>query len=93
MSSPASRARLRGVRLVARAVMEVLQAADTEIVGNCDTGEAELHPEQLGQELGRAVEGQAVDFVVGRHDGADSGLVDDGAKWCRNDVAQMPRAQ
>ena len=91
MSSPASSAAPRRVRFVTGAVVEVLQAADAEVVSNRDAGEAELLPEQVGQELVRAVQGEAVDLVVGRHDGADARLVDDGAERRRNDVAQVTR--
>ena len=61
----------RRIRLVAGAVVEVLQAADAEIVSDGETGEAELHPEQFCQELAGSVQGEAVDLVVGRHDRAD----------------------
>ena len=86
MSSPASRA---GVpRPLRRShVVEVLQAADAEVVGHGDAGESELSPEQLGQQLVRAMQGESVDLVVGRHDGADARLVDDGAERRSDDVA------
>ena len=67
-----------GVHFVSGAVVEVLQAADPEVVGDRDAGEAQFVTEQLGQELGRSVKGQAVDLVVRRHDRSDAGLVDHG---------------
>ena len=86
---PGEQGQTGGVGFVAGAVVEVLQAADPEVVGDRDAREAQLLPEQLGQQLGRSVEGQAVDLVVRRHDGADARLVDHGAERRGNDVAQM----
>ena len=74
-------------------VVEPVEVVDRVVVGDDAALEAQLAAEEVGHDLRRPHDGQAVEVVVRVHDRGQSGLVDGGTKRDRLDITQAPRPE